>query len=168
MGEKGGTLMHDMTIKDPVRKRTIIKNRLYKIADRTWTAAAWAWTAIIIVFPVSVAVGEMYRYFRIVEKRYPKAEHITIALDNWPVHFHAFVLEELAKRHSRMELLPLPTYTPWTNPTEKVWGLLAKDVLNQHAFVEDWPGLQQAVTDWLAQYAHGSQALLHAVGLCPH
>lgn len=113
-------------------------------------------------------VKEMYRYFRLVEKRYPRAERITIALDNWPVHFHAFVLEELAKRHSRIELLPLPTYAPWTNPTEKVWGLLAKDVLNQHDFVEDWPGLQQAVTDWLASYDQGSQALLHSVGLCPH
>jgi transposase len=112
-------------------------------------------------------VKEMYRYLRLVEKHYPKAERITLALDNWPVHFHPFVLEELAKRHSRIELLPLPTYAPWTNPTEKVWGLLAKDVLNQHEFVEDWPGLQQAVTDWLATYAQGSQALLHAVGLCP-
>jgi len=112
-------------------------------------------------------VKEMYRYFRLVEKRYPKAERISIALYNWPVHFHAFVLEELAKRHSRIELLPLPTYAPWTNPTEKVWRLLAKDVLNQHEFVEDWPGLQQAVTDWLATFAQGSQPLLHSVGLCP-
>jgi transposase len=88
-------------------------------------------------------VREMYRYFRLVEKHYPKAERITIALDNWPVHFHAFVLEELAKRHSRIELVPLPTYAPWTNPTEKLWGVLAKDVLNQHEFLEDWPGLKQ-------------------------
>ncbi len=73
----------------------------------------------------------MYRSFRLVERRYQEAERISIALDNWPVHFHPFVLEELAKRHSRIELLPLPTYAPWTNPMEKVWGLLAKDVLNQ-------------------------------------
>lgn len=113
-------------------------------------------------------VKEMYYYFRFVERRYPKAERITIALDNWPVHFHAFVREELAKRKSRIELLPLPTYAPWTNPTEKVWGLLTKDVLNQHDFVEDWSGLKQAVTDWLAQYEYGSEALLHSVGLRPH
>jgi hypothetical protein len=54
-------------------------------------------------------VKEMYRYFRLVEKHYPQAERITLALDNWPVHFHPFVLEELAKRHSRMELLPRPS-----------------------------------------------------------
>jgi hypothetical protein len=112
-------------------------------------------------------VQEMYRYLRLVEQRFPKAERISIALDNWPVHFHPFVLEELAKRKSRIELLSLPTYAPWTNPTEKVWGLLAKDVLNQHDFVEDWAGLKQAVTDWFVPYEHGSVALLHSVGLCP-
>jgi len=112
-------------------------------------------------------VKEMYRFFRLVEKRFPQAERITIALDKWPVHFHPFVLEELAKRHSRIELLPLPTYAPWTNPTEKVWKLLVKDVLNQHEFVEDWLGLQHAVTNWLAAYDQGSVDLLHAVGLCP-
>ncbi len=53
------------------------------------------------------------------------------------------------------------------NPTEKLWGLLAKDELNQHEFVEDWPGLQRAVTNWLTKYEQGSQALLHSVGLCP-
>ena len=112
-------------------------------------------------------VWEMYRYWRLVEKRFPQAERITIALDNWPVHFHPCVLEELAKRHSRIALLSLPTSAPWTNPTEKVWKLLVKDVLNQHEFVEDWAGLKQAVTDWLAQFEQGSSALLHSVGLCP-
>jgi hypothetical protein len=113
-------------------------------------------------------VQEMYRFFRLVEKRFPKAERITIALDNWPVHFHAYVLEELTKRNSRIALLPLPTYAPWTNPTEKVWGLLAKDVLNQHDFVEDWAALKQAVTDWFVPYEQGSEALLHSVGLRPY
>ena len=67
-------------------------------------------------------VQEMYRYFRLVEKRFPKAERITIALDNWPVHFHAFVLEELAKRKSRIELLPLPTYARLSQPNGKGLG----------------------------------------------
>jgi hypothetical protein len=66
-------------------------------------------------------VKEMYRHFRLIEKHYPQAQRITIALDNWPVHFHAYVREELLKRQSRIELLPLPTYAPWTNPTEKLW-----------------------------------------------
>jgi hypothetical protein len=67
-------------------------------------------------------VKEMYRYFRLIEKRYPKAERISIALDNWPVHFHPFVLEELAKRHSRVELLPLPPLCTLDQPNREGLG----------------------------------------------
>jgi hypothetical protein len=67
-------------------------------------------------------VKEMYRYFRLIEKRYPKAERITIAPYCWPVHFHPLVLEELAKRHSRIELLPLPTYARFPQSDRKGLG----------------------------------------------
>ncbi len=33
------------------------RDKLYKIADRTWTVAAWLWSAVIIVFLVSFAAG---------------------------------------------------------------------------------------------------------------
>ena len=55
-------------------------------------------------------VKEMYRFFYFVEKHYPDADVIYIALDNWPVHFHGYVRDHLAARHSRIRLLPLPTY----------------------------------------------------------
>ena len=38
-------------------KNTIKRDKLYKIADRTWNVAAWIWSAVIIVFLVSFASG---------------------------------------------------------------------------------------------------------------
>ncbi|HEY6287549.1 MAG TPA: hypothetical protein VIX20_17910 [Ktedonobacteraceae bacterium] len=38
-------------------KNTLQRDTLYKIADRTWTVAAWLWSAVIIVFLVSFAAG---------------------------------------------------------------------------------------------------------------
>jgi len=38
-------------------KNTLQRDKLYKIADRTWTVAAWLWSAVIIVFLVSFAAG---------------------------------------------------------------------------------------------------------------
>ena len=38
-------------------KNTIKRDKLYKIADRTWNIAAWIWSAVIIVFLVSFAAG---------------------------------------------------------------------------------------------------------------
>ena len=55
-------------------------------------------------------VKEMYRLFYFVEKQYPDADVIYIALDNWPVHFHGYVRDHLEARSSRIRLLPLPTY----------------------------------------------------------
>jgi hypothetical protein len=38
-------------------KNTLQRDKLYKIADRIWSVAAWIWSAIIIVFLVSFAAG---------------------------------------------------------------------------------------------------------------
>jgi transposase len=108
-------------------------------------------------------VGTLKRYYRALEAAYPRAEVIYLAQDNWPVHFHADVLKSL--EGSKIRLLRLPTYAPWTNPIEKVWRWLKQDVLHQHEYGDDWPGLQAAVTNWLAQWAGPSPRLLRYIGL---
>ena len=50
---------------------------------------------------------------------YPDYERIFVILDNWPVHFHPTVIKMLEKE-PRLELVRLPTYSPWLNPIEKV------------------------------------------------
>lgn len=94
---------------------------------------------------------------------YPDAEVIYIAQDNWPVHFHDDILAALAE--TKIRLIPLPTYAPWTNPVEKVWRKLFQEVLHHHPFSSDWGRFRATVTDFLAQFAHGSPELLRYVGL---
>lgn len=108
---------------------------------------------------------ELVRFYGKVQAAYPDAERIFIVQDNWPVHFHPEVLATVAA--SRLELVRLPTYAPWTNPIEKLWRWLAQAVLHLHAFADDWVGLQTAVTHWLAQFAQPSPDLLRYVGLYP-
>jgi hypothetical protein len=113
----------------------------------------------------------LLRYYQAVEAQvrqvYPQVEVIFMALDNWPPHFQSDLLDKLAKSQSKLRLLSLPTYAPWTNPIEKVWHKLYGEVLHLHEHVNDWKGLQGRVEDWLAQYADGSSSLLHYVGLLP-
>lgn len=113
----------------------------------------------------SFKVATLLRYYQAVEAAYPQAQRIFIALDNWAVHFHPQILRAL--QSSRITLLRLPTYAPWTNPVEKVWLRLNQDVLHQHDFGDDWTGLQAAVQAWLEQWQTPSQDLLHFVGLSP-
>lgn len=105
----------------------------------------------------------LIRYFQELASLYPKAETIFVALDNWPVHFHPDVQEALAK--TRIQLVSLPTYAPWTNPVEKVWRKLYQEVLHLHEFVDRWMDLRAEVSRFLDQFANGSPALLRYVGL---
>jgi transposase len=115
-------------------------------------------------------VKEMYRFFFYVQKQYPQAKVIYLALDNWPVHFHPYVQEHLAKRKpaNRIQFLPLPTYAPWTNPTEKYWRKLSREWLRFHPFGGDKPQFIRELDGWLSRHCAPSPALLHEVGLLPH
>ena len=110
-------------------------------------------------------VSTLIRYYRAVEAAYPEAETIFIAQDNWPVHFLPAVTGAL--EGTKIRLLRLPTYAPWTNPIEKVWRKLYQEVFHQHDFQDRWKDLQVTVEEWLQQWANGSMELLRYVGLNP-
>jgi transposase len=97
------------------------------------------------------------------QARYPKAERIYIALDNWPVHFQPDVLVGL--QNSKIALLFLPTYAPWLNPIEKVWRKLKQEILHLHRYSSLWTDLQVRVDAWLIQYDRPAPDLLSYVGL---
>lgn len=111
----------------------------------------------------SFAIPTLLAFWRAVQAAYPDAKTIFVALDNWPVHFHPRIMSALSQ--SRIVLLPLPTYAPWTNPVEKLWHKLYREVLHLHPFADDWLALQAQVEAWLASFAHGSSDLLRYVGL---
>jgi hypothetical protein len=102
--------------------------RLFGIDRSTWTLPL-----------LRSVIGWMakYRFFSHIEQHYPEAHVISIALDNWPVHFHGYVRDNLARIHSKIRFLPLPTYAPWTNPIEKFW--------RQRSTGNSWTSIPMAV-----------------------
>lgn len=136
-------------------------NRYRRIASclNALNGATFSWQR------ASFKVATLLRFYRAVEAAYPDAERIFIVLDNWSPHFHPTIL--LALQSSRVTLLRLPTYAPWTNPVEKVWLRLNQELLHLHDFADDWAGLQAAVESWLVQWQPPSPDLLHSVGLSP-
>jgi transposase len=115
-------------------------------------------------------VKEMYRFFYYLQKQYPQAKVIYLALDNWPVHFHAYVQEHLAsmKPTNRIRFLPLPTYAPWTNPTEKYWLKLSREWLRFHPYAQDKKEFIRQLDGWLSRHCAPSPERLHEVGLLPN
>ena len=88
------------------------------------------------------------KFLQFVEEQYPKAQKISIALDNWPVHFAPEVLASLQARQSRIRRLRLPTYAPGTNPIENAWHLFNQELTHMHPFSCHWKALRQCVDRW--------------------
>lgn len=96
---------------------------------------------------------------------YPDAASIFLVIDNWPTHFAKQLMRALEHDLTRLHYVRLPTYAPWLNPIEKLWGWLKGDYLRMHHLAGHWPDVQAAVTHFMDSFAHGSQPLLHRVGL---
>ncbi len=90
-------------------------------------------------------------------------ERVVLVWDNWPVHLHKQVLT--CAHQQNIELLFLPTYSPWLNPIEKMWGWLKRDVLVAHRHSADWPQLIEQVEQFLNTFQNPSPQLLKYCGL---
>lgn len=95
---------------------------------------------------------------------YPDHEKIYIILDNWPVHFHDKV-KEVLKHEPRLEFVPLPTYSPWLNPIEKVWRWCKQTLTHAHPWANDFQLFQERVRAKFKELESGSDAILAYTGL---
>jgi hypothetical protein len=151
---------------------TVVRTQPQPLAEQGWGAN----TARRVAGCLDAATGRLFawqrahfdratlrRFFAEVEAAYPQATQLFVLLDNWPVHFHPDLLQDL--RGSKLTLVRLPTYAPWTNPIEKVWRKLYAEVLHLHRRVRDWEALQREVQTWLDQWREPSPTLLRYTGL---
>lgn len=97
-------------------------------------------------------------------KRYPNHEKIYVILDNWPVHFHKRVTK-FVKDNPRIELVPLPTYSPWLNAIEKVWRWVRQRLTHTHPWANDFRLFQEQVRSLFGTLDNGSVDILQYVGL---
>jgi DDE superfamily endonuclease len=110
---------------------------------------------------------QIAKLYHMIEETYPQAEVIYIILDNWKVHFEPWILKEMEERKSRIRLLRLPTYAPWTNPVEKVWRLFKQQVTHMHPYTYQWALLRDTIDAWFEERREGSLDLLRTVGILP-
>lgn len=99
-----------------------------------------------------------------ISARYPQAEKIYLAWDNWPVHDHELVRQAL-QQQQRVEALWLPTYAPWLNPLEKGWRWTRQRVSHAHPWCDDFAEFRLQIRAELMSLSAGSADLLRYVGL---
>ena len=95
---------------------------------------------------------------------HPDAKTIYLAWDNWPNHKSRAVVEALVKQ-PRIKLLPLPTYSPWLNPIEKVWRWVRQRVTHAHPWCDHFQEFRAHARDELPPLAFGTTEILRYVGL---
>jgi hypothetical protein len=98
-----------------------------------------------------------------VREDYPRPLRLIAILDNAPVH-HTEVVTTRATALG-IELVFLPTYSPWLNPIEKLWAWLRTDVLRLHRQAGHWEDVPPMVQAFLNHFRTGSDQLLRRVGL---
>ena len=113
----------------------------------------------------SITATTFRAFLRQIRRAYPDAERIYLVVDNWPVHFSAPVTQLLATELQSIHLLALPTYSPWLNPIEKLWGWLEDYLLKMHPFAGRWDTIPTKVANFLDCFAGPSPSLLRRVGL---
>lgn len=134
--------------------------------------------------------GQFLSFLRHVRERYSESRRIWVVVDNYSIHFHADVLKQLeeqvwpwewivpkhypkfdektrVKEPMAIQLVPLPTYSPWLNPIEKLWKMLRQRLVYNHPWGGKPNQLIAAINEFFKQLRHGSEELLRYVGLSP-
>lgn len=110
-----------------------------------------------------ISADRLARCWREAARAYPQAKKIYLVIDNWPVHFHEKVLKALAQ-DARVQLLALPTYSPWLNNIEKLWRWVKQKVSHAHPWSDDFLTFRQEVMNELTACS-GLQSLRNYCGL---
>lgn len=101
--------------------------------------------------------------YKRIRQVYPHAHEIYVIQDCWPVHFLSEVTQ--AATRNGITMVPLPTYSSWRNPIEKVWRLLKQEVTHMHPWTEQWQRLRNEVILFLRQFEQPNSRLLRYLGL---
>jgi transposase len=110
-----------------------------------------------------VGVQALKLFYAQLRHLYPHAVEIYVIQDCWPVHFLSEVCSSAAQHG--ITLVPLPTYSSWRNPIEKVWRWLKQTVIHMHPWADDWQRLKSEVAHFLDRFSSPNAALLRYVGL---
>lgn len=113
----------------------------------------------------SVTVARLVQNVSKISSWYPDAEKIYLVWDNWPVHAHEKVRKAL-ERQKRVEVIWLPTYSPWLNPIEKLWRRVRQRVSHAHPWCDDFREFRSQVRAEFETFSAGSKELMKYVGLC--
>ena len=79
------------------------------------------------------------------------------------VHYHNAVTRVLSG-DARVEIVPLPTYSPWLNKIEKVWKLTKQEVTHAHPWSDNFIEFRKQVRNHFLTLEKRPMEVLRYVG----
>lgn len=113
-----------------------------------------------------ISVPRLIAFYKQLLDAYPEALLIYIIEDNWPVHFHERVLK-LLECNPRLQVLRLPTYSPWLNKIERAWRWVRQSLCHAHPFCDDFEAYKAHLEARLAEAAANPALMLRYCSLKP-
>jgi transposase len=115
-----------------------------------------------------MTADQVAEFLVLLRETYPDAARIAAILDNAPVHHSEPVMQMAAGLE--IELVYLPSYAPWLNPIEKLWGWVRQDVIRLHRQAGHWDQVPAMLTTFLDHFGPDGEdryrdQLLRRVGL---
>jgi hypothetical protein len=108
-------------------------------------------------------VQQLIMLYQQIRLAYSEASEIYVIQDCWPTHFHPLVSQMACSL--AITLVPLPTYSSWRNPIEKLWRWLKQDVLHMHPWAADWHHTKDQAARFLDRFCLPNTVLLRYCGL---
>ena len=111
-----------------------------------------------------VTADRLARCFKEIGRIYPGHKKMYLVMDNWPVHFHPKVAAALAL-DPRIEVIALPTYSPWLNNIEKLWRWVKQRVSHAHPWSDDFLIFKEQIRSELQRLGPGLPEIRRYCGL---
>ena len=107
--------------------------------------------------------SQMGSFLYHIGEKCPGILRLYLVMDNWPVHHHEQVLKAVGK-DERIQVLWLPTYAPWLNPTEKLWKWVRQKLTHMHDLANDFTKLKSRIDEVLITASENPIEMLQYTG----
>lgn len=107
---------------------------------------------------------EFCKFLKKIASSYQMTQKVYLIIDNVSLHFTQDV-KSLLKRLKKVELVPLPSYSPWLNNIEKLWKWMKQKVIHMHPWCDDFRKFKCQVKNVLESVNSNRSEILTYVGL---
>jgi len=103
------------------------------------------------------------RFYTMIGQAFASFTQVFLVMDNWPVHYNPRAWKAI-DADPRLRVLWLPTYSPWLNPTEKIWKWLRQRFTHGHFHAGNFTALREGLDRHLTFATAHPQEILSYTG----